>query len=490
MLMPIEPDARPILLVPPDTGGLNLRDKPSTNSTVIRTLTDGSFVCGREPSEAIAPRLGVAGQWVPVCTLDGVLGFVSAQFVRFLQPPAPPAPVAIPPDVIAQKTLIANTEARFDTPQGSWVIAAGTPVQVAESGDWVSKLGQPNQFIAVRTHAFKTGMLAGSLLRAPTQADARKSVEDGPLAKGLSAWLYGIHDPHDRGLYSGGKMGWALFTSLVGGDPIPNYSEWADSGFGVIARLNNDYGGSGTVPTPDRYDEFANRCAAWVQRSAGCFIWVIGNEMNNRREWPDGGNNPANEITPENYARCFNKVRQAIKAVQPNAWVIPGAIDPYQGPQISCLDWFTHMLNAVDDLDGFALHCYTHGPEAQLVTDTGLFGGDPLRWQYFNFRSYATLMDVIPARWRSKPVLITETNATPHNGQAAWAGGKNGWVQAAYAEINRWNQQPQAQQILALILYRWIRGGGEDAQYALSEKPGVQSDFRDTVGNNDFRWRA
>jgi len=141
-------------------------------------------------------------------------------------------------------------------------------------------------------------------------------------------------------------------------------------------------------------------------------------------------------------------------------------------------------------LDGFALHCYTHGPEAQLVTDTGLFGGDPLRWQYFNFRSYATLMDVIPARWRSKPVLITETNATPHNGQAAWAGGKNGWVQAAYAEINRWNQQPQAQQILALILYRWIRGGGEDAQYALSEKPGVQSDFRDTVGNNDFRWRA
>ena len=35
----------------------------------------------------------------------------------------------------------------------------------------------------------------------------------------------------------------------------------------------------------------------------------------------------------------------------------------------------------------------------------------------------------------------------------------------------------KAQQIQALILYRWIRGGGADAQYAISEKSGVQDDF-------------
>ncbi len=491
VLAPLEPDARPILVVPPDTGGLNLRD--ASGVEILRTLVDGTFLCGRERADAILPKIGVAGQWVPVCTLDGLVGIVSAQFVRFLVAPTPPPPsvsVAIPPEVIAQRTLITTSDAQFDTPSGPWRVTAGTPVQVLESGDWPAKLDQPNQFIQIRTHALKTGALPGNMLRAPVQADTRKPVEDAPLAKGLSAWLYGIHDAHKHSLYSGGKQGWALFTSLVGDSVIPPYADWANAGFGVISRLNNDYGGSGTVPTPDQYDAFAQRCATWVNNNKACFIWIIGNEMNNKREWPDNGNNPAKEINPERYADCFNRVRRAIKAVQPGAWVIPGAIDPYQGPQISCLDWFTRMLNNIEDLDGLALHCYTHGPEAALVTDLGLFGGDPLRWQYFNFRSYTTLMDCIPARWRSKPVLITETNATPHNGQPAWAGDKNGWVQAAYSEINRWNQQPHAQQILALILYRWIRGGGEDAQYSIAEKSGVQADFRETVAGTDFRWRG
>jgi hypothetical protein len=99
-------------------------------------------------------------------------------------------------------------------------------------------------------------------------------------------------------------------------------------------------------------------------------------------------------------------------------------------------------------------------------------------------------MELIPAKWRSRPVYITETNATPDNGQPAWAGGQNGWVQAAYREIDRWNAQPQAQQIRALLLYRWIRGGGSDGQFAISEKPGVQADFRSAAASTDYRWRA
>jgi hypothetical protein len=58
-------------------------------------------------------------------------------------------------------------------------------------------------------------------------------------------------------------------------------------------------------------------------------------------------------------------------------------------------------------------------------------------------------------------------------------------VQAAYAEIQRWNMQPLAQQIHALILYRWSR----DDIYSILDKPGVQQDFHTTIASTDYRWR-
>nr|MBP8242206.1 hypothetical protein [Thermoflexales bacterium] len=179
----------------------------------------------------------------------------------------------------------------------------------------------------------------------------------------------------------------------------------------------------------------------------------------------------------------------AIKAVSPRHLVIPGAVDPYNARAGSSLDWFKRMLAKLDDVDGFALHAYTQGGSASLVSSLDPFGDDPLRWQYYHFRCYTTFLDAIPARWRNKPVFITETNATPTATEMAWSGGRNGWTQAAYAEIQRWNQQPHAQQIRALLLYRWVVGGGSDGQYSILRQSGVQDDFRATVAGNDYRWR-
>jgi hypothetical protein len=267
-----------------------------------------------------------------------------------------------------------------------------------------------------------------------------------------------------------------------------DYNPWARAGYGVIARLNNDYGGSGTIPTPDKYDEFAAQCRSWAANSRGCLIYVIGNEMNNPREWPNQdpwnpGNNLNDDITPEKYAACFNRVRAAIKSVQPNAIVVPGAVDPFQGPRMSNLEYFERMLAAITDLDAIALHCYTHGYTPDLVTSMQRFENDPLRWQYYHFRAYSTLMDVIPPRHRNKPIYITETD--PH-GSTPWAGGQNGWVQAAYAEIDRYNLQARAQQIQCLILYRWSR----DDIYSIVDRPAVQADIRATINGTDYRWRA
>ncbi len=113
-----------------------------------------------------------------------------------------------------------------------------------------------------------------------------------------------------------------------------------------------------------------------------------------------------------------------------------------------------------------------------------------LRWQYYDFMSYTTLMEQIPAKWRDLPVYLTETDQTPtEQNPTAWTGGRNGWVRAAYQEIARWNAQPLAQQIQALILYRWVRGGGSDATYCLQDKPDILAELKDTVATTDLRWR-
>jgi hypothetical protein len=222
--------------------------------------------------------------------------------------------------------------------------------------------------------------------------------------------------------------------------------------------------------------------------------------MNNPREWPGNqGGVGGRPITPESYADCFNRVYDAIKAVQPDAIVCPGAVDPYYGPGSDNGQWFRCMLAHINSLDGFALHTYTHGADPALITSTHRFGmdghgnwvdpGNILRWQYYNFYAYRTYMGMIPNRWRHVPVFITETDQVD-----PWADVDSGWVQAAYAEIDRWNQQPHAQQIRALLLYRWPKVGDwpqnpNDDRWWIVGKEGVVSDLRRAQAHR-YRWRA
>jgi hypothetical protein len=489
-----EPDARPVLKVISEDG-LNLRIAPGGG--VITVLSFGALLLLREPIATAGPKIGEPNTWVAVATIEGVTGFVSGEFVALANdiPTAPPIPGAptVNPEVKAQGVafVLANTRL-LNGPSASsasdWSVTAGTPLRLLNPSEW-DKVGNPNAFVHVESFAFKRGFARGDALRAPDMPDRRQQAVDTVLPFGICAWLYGLHDAFDRSLFaSSGKTGWVLMTHRVVNGEGMNYEDWSRSGYGVIARLNNDYGGSGTIPTPDLYDAFADQCKRWVANSKGNLIWVIGNEMNNPREWPNQdpfnpGNNPNAAIIPENYAACFNKVRAAIKSVQPRAIVVPGALDPFQGPWMSCLDYWNRMMAAITDLDAIALHCYTNGYTPDLVTSLDTFQNDPLRWQYFHFRAYSTFLDAVPPRHRLKPVYITETDPT---GAQPWSGGQNGWVQAAYGEIERWNWQAQSQQIQTLILYRWSR----DDIYSILDKPGVQNDIRATINGTDYRWRT
>ena len=156
-----------------------------------------------------------------------------------------------------------------------------------------------------------------------------------------SPFLYGIHD-HDTNIQeyldhfsAGGVTGSVTATIAIGSNPSDTGGDdfrWiADQGHTVIVRLNNGYCGSGNIPTPDKYDDFAQRAANYVAATQGANIFVIGNETNLAVEWPPV-NGHAQYVSPQDYATVFRKVYNAIKAVRPNAQVISQALAPFAGP--------------------------------------------------------------------------------------------------------------------------------------------------------------
>jgi murein DD-endopeptidase MepM/ murein hydrolase activator NlpD len=344
------------------------------------------------------------------------------------------------------------------------------------------------------------------------------------------------------------RRGWVLFTVEVGSDPNNqggfDFTPWANQDFGIICRINNGYGSAGTIPYSGRYADFARRVANFVAASPGCKIWVIGNEMNHSQEWPatptaagiaaaasvrpqpprgpdadpNGRSSPTRfsalqpvpasatataprplaaaqaagfePITPALYASCFRQCRDAIKLLPGHGddQVVIGAVAPWNNqvtyPTNPTGDWVQYFVDLLGllgagGLDGIALHTYTHGSDPALITDTATMA-PPFQNRYYNFQAYRNFMDAVPPAMRSLPVYITETDQ-----DVAWLDQNNGWVRAAYAEIDRWNKQGNAQQIRALILYRWPPFD----KWYIEGKQGVIADFGEAM-RNDYRWRV
>ena len=324
---------------------------------------------------------------------------------------------------------------------------------------------------------------------------------------GESEYIYGFHDPGNWRwiLTDKGRTGWVLITEAVGHDPsahgAPDYREWSDAGFGVIVRLNNGYSPHGTIPHSRHYDDFAQRCANHVAGAKGAHIWIIGNEMNHANEQPGVQFNPtgftAEElITPEKYAECYKKARARIKALAGHAddQVVLGAVAPYTAvlryPGNESADWIKYFTDTLEligaELDGIALHAYTHGADPGLIFD------EKQPWpQYpglhYHFRAYRDFMRVIPPALRRLPIYITETDQSD-DGQGhllPWADVNSGWVRNAYQEIDNWNRTPGNQQIRCLLLYRW----SPFDEWAIEGKGGVIEDMQ-MAAESGYKWSA
>ena len=311
-------------------------------------------------------------------------------------------------------------------------------------------------------------------------------------------YIFGIHDTDGAGLIrNSGKFGWAL-DSVLASSPGGDYSALANQGFGVIVRLNNGYDSDGTIPLSSQYDQFAQQCKNHITTSKGCKIWLIGNEMNAPFERPGNQGGVGGEvITPTLYAQCFAKCRAAIKSVPGHTddWVVNGAVAPWNNQTTytgnASGDWVKYLQDILNQCitlkqppDAIALHTYTHGNHPASVTSEEKMGGGFSQY-HSQFRTYRDFMAVIPTALKTMPVFITETQpADP----SWWQNVNNGWVRAAFKEINDWNAVAANQPIQSVCVFRWLP---TDNRWSIQDKPAVQADFSAALQNNyKTRWVA
>ena len=348
-----------------------------------------------------------------------------------------------------------------------------------------------------------------------------------------SEYIFGIHDSGgEEHMIAARKPGWVVFSEVLGHDPNDlmgkDYTSYSRRGLGVIVRLNNGYYPQGTLPRRSEFGNFARRCANFVAASRGCHHWVIGNEMNYAIERPsamaalgaraqigdaisgdptlrslperfsallsaadrEGPNhNPDEEelITPQSYASCYGLCRRAIHRVKGHErdQVLIGAVAPWNDqttyPGNPGGDWIKYFQDILlqcgaSGCDGITLHTFTNGGNPTLILDNSKL---PERPQYHcHFQAYRDFMQAIPVNMRHLPVYITETDQC-----GPWENANRGWVQAAYAEIDRWNRQNE-QKIRALVLYRWPQFD----RWHIKGKEGIISDFRSAL-RHDYRWQ-
>lgn len=284
-------------------------------------------------------------------------------------------------------------------------------------------------------------------------------------------YIYGMHDPGGEYLFAD-RQGWIVFTEAVGLDPADksgrDYRHWSDAGYGVLVRLNNGYGSAGTIPMPEQYDNFSLRVANFIAASKGCNTWIIGNEPNHSQERPNG-----QAITPPMYIDCFKRIHASVGLYAGDKHsLIPAPVAPWNVETGDWLEYQATIWEALAGLSGgIALHTYSHGASPALITSNEKMGV-PYQERFYHFLAYRDLIQRIPTVMRGLPIYITETDQND-----PWVDANTGWIQAAYAEINRWNQTNGTQKIHCLCLYRWPQYD----RWSIVDKPGVHADLRAAI---------
>ena len=274
--------------------------------------------------------------------------------------------------------------------------------------------------------------------------------------------IVGLHDlsggdwMRDKGI-----KGWCTIpVYLSGGPQWLNLQYLADAGIRVIANLRWSYatddGGQGTLPlSAAKQDQFLDYIDQTVRGSSGLYAVCLCNEPNNIRE---GG------ITPDAYAAFYNRVHDRLGG---SVRLGPCAIDPYNP---GWGDWrvtWRQVLDQLDGLDMVFLHAYTHDSDTNRILSTQEFSHDPLRGVYYDMRVLENQLAILPARFKDKPVVVTETNHwVKRDGSLGWDDDAGEWARQAFQYLGQYAD--------GVCLFRF----SGDRHWRIDDKPQILSQLQ------------
>jgi hypothetical protein len=244
---------------------------------------------------------------------------------------------------------------------------------------------------------------------------------------------------------------------------VLDFTRYANAGIDVIVRIGWGYAdGSGTLPKTADLPVFEQAVIATMLNAKGVKAWQYGNEINNAGEWPAGF-----ALTPEYYIASYNRIWSAVKSLFNMG---PSAIDPYFGPGSNNRDWWTKVLAGITGAAALFLHPKTQSNDPAEVYSAAKFGDDPLKWQFLNFRTIETSLEVVPARFKALPVYLSEVNPqrVAYPMTFGWKADNAAWVSEARRYVAEWNAGAAHQPITGIIFYRWA-----DDDWALNNKPAL-----------------
>lgn len=293
----------------------------------------------------------------------------------------------------------------------------------------------------------------------------------------LDTYLHGTHDIGSEHLHEGAP-GWILSTEALGLNlnvQGRNYSHLAEQGFNVVGRLNVGYGNDqGTIPYPEEYDLFARTCGAFVARSKGCRIWIIGNEPNHEAERKQGRINDPNDV-----ARLVVMAQKEIKRVDPTALVLAPPIAPYHANPTKWTDYARAMLLAIHRLGGcggWALHAYTRTDNPADIASPAKMQDPPLQDTYSGFLTYLDALKCVPPEMPLDLCIISEFDR-----ESGYSQSNTGIYRAAVEQIYNHNLTAPTfgvPFVQAVIAYRWDKDEWAQNKWTISTNPGMQEDIR------------
>jgi hypothetical protein len=299
-------------------------------------------------------------------------------------------------------------------------------------------------------------------------------------AKPATQLLIGLHDRAGAvWMKRNAIRGVCLALVQVQDQPVPlDLSELANAGITVLLRVGYGYAdGTGTIPRPDRLAAFEDAVAQTLNNAIGVTATHYCNEINNGSEapgWNPAVNAPGPDyfpLTPDYYIQSYNRVWYKIRS---DVKLGPAPLDPYYGPPFPYLayssnnrDWWTAIMNGIAGADALFFHSKTQDNNPANIWSPAHFGGDPLTWQYYHFRTIENGLNDVPNRFKTLPVYVTEANPqVKSDKRLGWEANNGVWITECVSYLQKWNAAIGTQPVNGAIFYRWAND-----EWALEDKP-------------------